>query len=240
MPRLHELQGLWRRSLLQFPDGRRDTATRVHWLQGSSLYADLRQPDDQPAFDGKTCHADLSQADCLALAQQQGFAGRLQDDGRGFEWQRIIDFQPRSSHADAGTLCFEGRVLVERGRDIDYLERWHRNDTAPTAPAAACCLRARQTGILALLVRVGNRFMFARDRAVPAPFGASLQACVQLADSVEAAQALVDCEISYGRVRGDDFVVTASTLPYRVGARLTPLAADWEITDSEGELAALL
>jgi hypothetical protein len=71
------LPGLWRRSLLAWADGRRDTTTRVHWLQGPSLYADLRQPEARPSFAGVTGFDDLDTTQIAWMARQEAFAGRL-------------------------------------------------------------------------------------------------------------------------------------------------------------------
>jgi hypothetical protein len=234
-----ELRGLWRRSLLQLADGSRDTATAVHWLQGEGAFVDLRQPPGLPVCAAARALDDLSFEDCLALAAQQGFAGRLQPAADAFEWIRTIDYQPASPHADAGSLAFEGGLLVERGRDIDYLEHWHREPSDPIAPFAACALRARHSGVAALLLRVGPHFMWARGRAAPLAPGGSLRDRVAGAVDIAAARALIDCEISYGRVNAGVFAIAASTLPHRIGARLAPPGGDWEVLDSEGDLSAL-
>ena len=41
---VEKLRGLWTRSLIAWPDGKRDVTTQVAWLQGTGLFADLRQP----------------------------------------------------------------------------------------------------------------------------------------------------------------------------------------------------
>ena len=51
-PTIAALAGLWRRSLIMWPDGRRDTTTWVNWLQGGKSYIDLRQPRGRPDFSG--------------------------------------------------------------------------------------------------------------------------------------------------------------------------------------------
>ncbi len=234
-----ELRGLWRRSLLRLADGSRDTATAVRWLQGVGAFVDLRQPPGLPGCTGARSLDDLSFEDCLALAAQQGFAGRLQAAADSYEWIRTIDYQPATLHADAGTLAFEGGILVERGRDIDYLEHWQREPSDPIAPFGACALRARHTGVSAVLLRVGPHFMWARGRAAALAPGRSLRDCVAGADGIAAARAMIDCEISYGRVDAGGFEIAASTLPHRTGARLEPAGADWELLDSEGDLSAL-
>src|SRR5450631_1431310 len=141
MPQIQDLIGLWQRSLVAWPDGRRDTTTCVRWLQGREMFVDLRQPTPLPGFPHALSINDLSMRDCACLATQQGFAGRLRFDGRHFEWARQIDFQPKSPIADAGSLEWQADVLVERGRDVDYIEHWHRDGAAATVPQGAVELR---------------------------------------------------------------------------------------------------
>ncbi|MGA9025997.1 MAG: hypothetical protein WB440_08085 [Steroidobacteraceae bacterium] len=250
-----ELQGLWRRSLIEWPDGGRDTTTVVRWLQGASAFADLRQPCLGPDFAQVHALAELSLADCAWLARQEGFAGRLGTDGAFFEWARTIDFQPQSPHADVGALWWEGQLLVEHGRDIDYLEHWQRA-AAAGGPTAALALRDPLQGVRGVLLRVGADFMYARDRAIPLPALPTLGACIAAAAGTAQARALVDCEISYGSVQSVGFRILASTLPYRVGDllgqrlmgdalimqdRLAPGmgARRWDVIDVEGDAAAL-
>jgi len=192
MPAVAELRGLWQRSLIVLPDGSRDTTTEVRWLQGLRAYADLRRPSPIPDYSHVSKLADLTQHDCLRLADQQGF------------------------------------------RDAD----------APTEPAAGALLRDSRTGSQAMLVRVGEHFMFARDRPVSQPPltspppGQTLRDCVAAASSLRECQALVDCEISFGTATGLAFHITASTLPYRIGDMLT-LDPRWDVVQSEGDQAAL-
>jgi hypothetical protein len=250
------LQGLWRRSMIAWPDGSRDTTTRVYWLQGLRACADLRQPataDAPPDLSGVNALQQLSIGHCLWLAQQQGFAGQLGFDGTHYEWRRSIDFQPNAAGADAGSLCWQGEILVETGRDIAYVEHWHRDSSAPTLPAAAVTLRDADENTAAALLRVGPLFMFARDRAQPAAAGRTLHECVAGSATLQQARALLDCEISFGNARASGFLITASTLPWRVGALLDPqlqhgylwtmdrapngaaLRRRWQIIGREGE-----
>jgi len=258
MPALRELRGLWRRSLIRFPDGRSDTTTHVHWLQGEQACIDLRQPADRADYSHAHCRNALSALDCAQLARQQGFAGTLAHRGDHFEWTRVIDFQPKSRSADAGSLHWEGDLLIERGRDIDYLEHWHRDDgpAGAAAAAAALALRDTATGVSGALLRVGPHFMYARDRALPAPADRSLAECVAAVYGLEQARALVDCEISFGTAGAGELRITASTLPYRVGdilyvdiedrrATMTDRSRDggvvtqaWDIVGAEGAIGA--
>jgi hypothetical protein len=200
-----------------WPDGRRDTTTQVRWLQGACAFADLRQPPALGDFSHCRGLADLSREDCGRLAEQQGFAGRFTFDGTHFEWARMIDFQPKALHADVGTLSWEDGTLIEKGRDVAYIEHWHRDDSAAAQPAAAIAFRAEPSGINGRLLRVGPWFMYARDRAGDLPRHRTLRECVSAAPTLSQAQALVDCEIAFGLVTPDGFLITASSLPYRVG-----------------------
>jgi hypothetical protein len=229
------LNGLWTRSLLVQPDGSRDTATSVAWLQGPSLYIDLRQPAGRPDFSHITSLADLTPADCAWLATQQGFAGTLRQDGAFFEWVRELDFQPPAG-PDAGRLFWQGGILVETGRYADYLEHWHR---APTLLSPGGALRLLgPDGRPAMLVRTGGDFMFARARHPDMLLtGISLPECIAGAATLQAAQALLDCEISQGRITNGFWRITRSTLPFREGAILAAdnrLASGWQILSREG------
>jgi len=211
--------GLWERSLIAWPDGRKDTTTFVAWLQGPGLFADLRQPINQPSFEGVACLADLQPRHLDWLTQQEGFAGRFVHAGDAFEWRRIIDFQCPSEAADAGFLAFSDGVLVERGRDIPYIEHWHQ--TSPRLSPYFAIRMQDENGFAGFLVRVGDIFMYARNRSVVLPTGGSL-ANLARDSSPQEARALVDCEISLGRVRDGSWLIGRSTLPFRVKTDLSP------------------
>lgn len=135
---LASLTGRWERTLLRDADGTVDTLSRVTWLQGPSLFVDLRLPGDGPA--------DLP---------AQGFAGRLTRDGRVFTWSHEVELG-RWDGADAATLEWEGGCLAERGAHAGYLEKW-RLAAARAAGLPCWGLRlARQGGQRAVLVRVGD------------------------------------------------------------------------------------
>jgi hypothetical protein len=237
---INSLRGMWRRSLIVLPNGTRDTTTRVHWLQTARLFADIRQPALLPQFAHAQVLNDLSYEDCAQLAEQQAFAGYLTFDGSHFEWVRLIDFQPMGPHADIGALRWENEVLIEEGRDVDYIEHWHRDASVGMQPTASAELRDSILGSKALLLRSGHYFMFARARPAQLPLLPTLRECVAAAATVEAARSLVDCEISVGVHANDAVRIAASTLPYRVGK---PLCADpsfqWEIIETEGDADAL-
>ena len=221
-PALSDMEGMWRRSLIAWPDGRRDVTTAVHWLQSASFYADLRQPADRPSFAGVGCLRQVRQDQIAWLARQEGFAGALLRDGTWFEWQRDLDFQPQSRYSDIGRLRFDGDMLIEEGFDVAYIEHWHR-ETMTDYPDAAARLRDRHNGCTGFLVRLGVAFMVARTRAFPLPPFRSLSDYALEAPSLQDAQDLVDCEISIGTVAQDGWVIENSSLPFKEGRRLCPV-----------------
>lgn len=254
LPQIEDMAGLWRRSLIAWPDGRRDTTTSVSWLQGLAAYIDLRQPADRPAFTGVAALADLEAEDIAWLARQEGFAGTFVFDGTWFEWQREIDFQPQALYSDAGSLRYEDDYMVEEGRDVPYVEHWHR-DGLPGREVAAARL-ASDDGAAALL-RVGDLFMYARGRTIALDGGRHLSEHVAGAASLAQAQAMVDCEISLGRIRDGAWIIRHSTLPFRECLNLAPkvrsnrleiretdaagqtFARSFQLDKVEGELSAL-
>jgi allophanate hydrolase len=221
IPGVAGLQGLWRRSLISWPGRGSDTTTTVRWLQGPRAYIDLRQPTPLPDFSHVRSLEDLTLEDCAWLARQEGFAGHLGFDGVYFEWHREIDFQPRAARPDAGSLHWEGNVLVETGREGDYIEHWQRDPALPNTPANSVDLQADRGSPKRTLLRVGPHFMFARERTIHLEAGyRSLAEYVAAAPDVARARELIDCEISFGEARQDGLRITASTLPYRVGTLL--------------------
>jgi hypothetical protein len=251
-----DLQGLWWRSLIVWPDGRRDNATHVSWLQGPTHYIDLRSPPHRPDFDGVRCLDDLTWEQISWLATQEGFAGHLRFDGKFFEWQRVIDFQPKVAYSDCGRLWIEAGIMVEEGRDIPYVEHWCRHDRAMPPPCWAIRLRDRQSGCDGFVVRVGSTFMYARGRKFVLPAGGTLSDCVQAAALLPEARALVNCEISIGRIDASGWIVERSSLPFREGCHLdlavrsngekahtadatasgVSCTRDWDVIESEGEI----
>lgn len=218
-PALGELGGAWTRLLLVQADGVRDSDTLVTWLQGPVRYADLRQPRGFRDFDHVRGLRDLTFDDCLWLAESQGFAGVLRRDGDCFEWVRDLDFQPPAPAPDVGRLFWRDDLLIEEGRDICYVEHWHRDPLRAVRPSGALALRSN-TGLQGGLVRVGDDFIYSRAREASLPAMPDLAACVRAYP--EAAQDLVNCEISCGVIAGAQWLITRSTLPFRVGDDLSP------------------
>lgn len=251
-PSLETMPGLWRRSLIAWPDGRRDTTSFVNWLQGPGLYLDLRQPVGRPDFSGMGSLSALGHEALMWLATQEGFAGELVEEDGWFEWRRDIDFQPKAVYSDRGRLWVEGATMIEEGKDIPYIEHWHREPIAGT-PSWAARLEDRETGQKGAIARMGGLFMLARERCCSTPAGLSLAECVAGAAGIARAREFLDCEISQGAVTSAGWIVQRSTLPYRETKPLLPVlngglletqdqdhagkpfTRRWEITDLRGE-----
>ena len=200
--------GVWQRTLLSTTDGRRDTRTRVYWLQTARLFADLRIPLPAPAG-------------AAALATQAGFAGVTEVTGERCQWHRVIDFQPASGELDIGRMRFETPArLLEDGLDGSYHEVWERLPES-LGRNWGTWLRGAD-GRQGCLLLAGDCFLFAADRARTPPARASL------AELAEADAGWLDFELSFGRHDGGatPWRIELSTLPARVGQALLPAAAD--------------
>ncbi|MDH6108540.1 hypothetical protein P3T36_007716 [Kitasatospora sp. MAP12-15] len=229
-PALADLPGVWRRTLVREADGSTDRVSAVTWVQGPALFGDLRRPPGLDEVVGRAPLAQLDRPQLLALCEQKAFAGTLEQDGDRFSWVRQIDLHPSAPLPDAGTLHWADGVLVEEGLHEAYLEHWEPVER-PSAPggrppgglAAAALLDDPAEGCAGVLVRVGSWFCYARDRSAPlptrlVPLAEQVRGC---ADRAQAA-ALLDCEVSIGRVHADRWEIVASTLPQRVGVHLRP------------------
>ncbi len=251
-----DMQGLWWRSAIVWPDGTAVRETSVWWLQGRRAFIDLRQQHSALPV-GARCLADLSLEDMLSLARQEGFGGYLSKENGFFEWKRVIDFQPVSPYSDVGSLNWRGDVLVEEGRDVKYVEDWHRSAEGPS-PCAAVRLDGKDDGRTALVVRVGALFMYARSRGVEIPPGQTLAQALSGASSLKAARERIDCEISFGQIMLGSWRIFYSTLPYKawswftleeqgrtlltsdIDAKGHPTTRRWRLSASEGDLGELL
>ena len=225
MPDAIRYRGLWQRLLLSLPGRPVDTLTRVDWLQGDGFFVDLRQPPDLAGMVSARCLVELSPAEALALAAQEAFAGRFVLSGDEAEWQRGIDFRP-CPLGDRGRLEDHGDLLIEHGIEADYIEYWQREPQTATGTSGSALFRSEGDGCIAILVRQGNRFGYARDRQRPLERHEVLAELLRDA-SPEAARDLIDCEVSLGTVTAGGWRIDRSTLPWRKGARL--IAANSQI-----------
>ena len=222
MPEVAALQGLWSRSLIEWPDKTRDTRSAVTWLQGPSRFADLRQPPGAPDVSGVRSLADLTETQVTWLVEQEGFAGTLVKTLDVFEWRRRIDFQPPSVLPDRGRLTTADGVMIEEGVALPYVEHWHHaGGDEPTA--ALELIDDASSGCAGMLVIAGGRFMYVRARLRTFPPGTHLRDHVGPGSAPDDVREALDCEISLGTITADAWRIDRSTLPYRVLNRLGPV-----------------
>lgn len=237
-------RGVWQRTLLETPEGS-DTATTVFWLQAGRWHADIRLPDGRPDFSGIRSLAECGPAQIAWLAGQQGFAGittvSAAPDGREIcQWHRLVDFQPPAATPDAGAMRFRGDELTETGVHAHYLETWRR---LPDSAHGRMVLQLhdpadRPCRPMRLLMVTGRHVMHVRSRSAPWPAGVAPG--TSLADLAGAGKtALLDFEISFGRLGPDGWTIARSTLPWRENAtiamRIGRLDGDWLEVDFDGD-----
>jgi hypothetical protein len=151
-----DLPGVWRRGILVEPDGRRDEASAVYWLQALTLYGDIRQEggaEDQ-------------------AQRMTAFAGRLSERDGVFRWERTLVTSPADGPPDDGHLVWErepeagaGGILREDGVHASYWETWHRI-AGPSADDFAAELFEPVEGRRGFLVTIGG-FAFFGVSAAP-------------------------------------------------------------------------
>lgn len=235
--------GVWVRTLLETPEGR-DTTTWVRWLQTGLWHGDLRVPADA---ERDTAHG---------LARQQGFAGTTAitrpdpDRPEVCTWQRTIDFQPPRSTPDEGHMVFEtpDRV-IETGLHGRYLEVWERLPGSLGRRIALAGMDADGQPTAERLLVAGDWLMYLHPRAADWPDGTApdqtLSGVVQRHPG--AAEALLDFQISFGRVDQGVWTVERATRPALEGQALPcalhrldalrarvergPLAGEWRVLE---------
>jgi hypothetical protein len=222
-------RGVWVRTLLETPQ-RKDTSTFVRWMQTSLWHADLRVPPGLSL--GST--PDL-------LATQQGFCGITQvspsAQGEVCTWHRKTDFQPPRPDVDAGLMVFETpERVIETGIHADYLEVWERlPDSTGRFVALGGLLPSGASSLDRLLV-AGSYAMRVLPRAVNWPEsslpGQTMGEVMRAHPS--SARALLDFEISFGRLDDDGWLIEQSTLPELCGTKL-PLSLH-KLSDSRATM----
>lgn len=224
-------RGLWQREFIRLGDGTEDRTTRVFWAQTSSWFIDLRVPNNRAPHLVKSGFGDLTLDDCLTLAAQKGFAGRLSVKGSRCTWHRLLDYRPPTGRSDTGEVVVRGDTLRERGDAsavlaTDYEELYIRRVSVDKGCVA---LALKEGGSSwcgngpAVLILLGDKFLFARGRPEPLSQAESLADLVRAAwpDRRRIAQ-LLDCEVSMGDIGPGEWRVTLSTVPRREQQRLMP------------------
>ncbi|MCW2601236.1 MAG: hypothetical protein JWM02_3065 [Frankiales bacterium] len=112
------LVGRWQRSLLATARGHRDTTTDVSWLQGRTLYVDLRTPVPAADLSAVRCLRDLSTDQAVALAA----------DG---PWARWVRWSTSSHPPGLSTRSRPGLMPLQRRPQVQRLS--HARRPAPDA-----------------------------------------------------------------------------------------------------------
>lgn len=222
-----DLVGCWRRSWIEHADGSRDDSSIVVWLQLGSDMADLRVPGHRGSVTGRAGFAECSLDELRALAESDSSSGvtvctpvTLGEDGRRrataewFDGDDGIAFQPVTAFPEPGLLEWvDDDVMIERAPSGAYVEEWR------VLPGTRGPLEHRIAADGTHVYRAGDAAIVVRDRSQPIAEVARLAELVAACgDDRERLLALADCEFSFAVRRDGEFVVEASTLPWREGA----------------------
>ena len=220
------MYGCWKRAWIEFSDGSIDDSSRVVWLQTPSLMVDVRIAADRPDLTSRAGTHDCTLEELQAVACSDGSSGYTEcgpvvTDGNGVRtatasWHTRghgVNFQPVSAFPEPGLMSWsdDGTVMIERAPSGAYVENWqlvpHSRD--PLTFAAFADRQVYRAGDVAVLVR---------DRSIPVPRLARLPDLLhEYQHDRPAIEALLDCEFSVTERRGSEWVVTASTIPWREG-----------------------
>ncbi|WP_299476771.1 hypothetical protein [uncultured Roseibium sp.] len=219
-----DIRGLWRRAFIKAPaevPDFEDHETHVYWFQADSLFTDLRIPARFSNGLPVACLAELDQADLMALADAEGFAGRSSVVGSVCTWERVINLQGPETGRDIGRLQRTSGGLFEYGVNADFVELWlHQkiNGTAPEGRVLTC-----DGGLWGFLISSESRFLFALDRParknLTLPWKEALAHALTNADRDQLAD-LFQAEYSFGRIVDGSAMIELSSHPNRVGAVL--------------------
>lgn len=223
-----ELFGCWSRAWIEFADGRRDTETRVWWLQLPSRVADVRLAPGLARLRGRGGFDGCTIAELHELAGADGSSGvtrctPVESDQAGVrrataEWLTRgvgVNFHPVSAFPEPGWLEWsaDGTVLIERAPSGAYTEEWH------LVPGSADRLEHRRGDDGSEVFVTGPVAARVRDRADEIPLARLTELVEAAGDDRERIAALLDCEFSVAidEGDGDGYVITASTLPWLIG-----------------------
>lgn len=221
------LRGCWQRAWIEFADGTRDDTSLVVWLQLESEMADVRLPARRGTVVDRSGFDDCSLDELRALVDSESSSGvtvcspvAVGTDGvrsARAEWvdgPHSVGFQPVSAFPEPGLLEWVADdVLIERAPSGAYVEEWHR------LPGTTHPLHHVIDADDRHIYRAGDAAVLVRDRRPPLPRIARLdELAAECGDDRDRLVALVDCEFSFARRRDGNYVIEASTLPWREGA----------------------
>jgi len=222
------MYGCWRRAWIEFADGSVDDTTMVWWLQTESQMVDVRISAHRPDFSSRSGLHDCTLAELGALAAEDASSGFTEcgpvvvgingtrqataswNTGSG------VNFQPVSLFPEPGLMTWndDATVMMEYAPSGAYVEEWR------LVPGSRDPLLVRLDG-LAAVYRAGDVAVYVRDRAASIPRKARLVDLVdEYAEDRAVVESLLDCEFSVAERTGSDWVIAASTLPWRQGELL--------------------
>jgi hypothetical protein len=219
--------GCWKRAWIEFADGSRDDTTNVVWLQTESSMADVRIAADRAAsLRDRAGLQECTIDELRAIASVDASSGftecgpvAIADDGTRTataEWHTRgfgVNFQPVSAFPEPGLMSWndDATVMMERAPSGAYVEEWQ---LVPGSREHLSVIQVDDETIY----RAGPIAVFVRDRRVGIPRPARLLELIEEhADDRPMMEALLDCEFSVAELTGDQWMITASTLPWREG-----------------------
>jgi hypothetical protein len=222
--------GCFRRRCITYFDGTEDTTTEVLWLQSRGLTADFRRRGSSPRAPSLAAIERLPEPERMALARVEGGIARTRWDGRHMTWTGWEAFQNHAKWPEPGRLERVGSCLVEHAPSGAYVEDWRVEPCGP-GPLIGLWLideRDRGSGVSVHrgggLIVCGQRAAFVRGRPAPLPPGERLEALVVGERATrERLAAVFSCDAAFAEARGDTFLVTHATLPWREGSALSSL-----------------
>src|SRR6185295_7932554 len=132
-------------------------------------------------------------------------------------WTSELNFQPPSDELDTARLVRLGeRRVDEHALDGSFVEHWWRVSDGDARFLAIETRRNRR--LERFLVVAGDHFVYARNRKSDLPRAESLRKLFeQTTPGRDQMIAMLDCEVSYGLVRGGSraWQIVSSTLPWR-------------------------
>ena len=214
---IESVQGLWVRQYLEV-DGDVDKTTQVNWMQAGHTHIDLRLA---PAFLELPAVPLYQQASgaLLEIAAATAFAGVTNIDDCQCTWTRQINYQGPLFEPDVGVLSWSGDTLIEKGVHSAYEEGWAKMTEVPGRDLILC----DESGCRLFLCVVADNFSLARANPL------AMQRPLSLVDSVREALGnadesalleLFDQEFCFGKIKHGYGVISASTMPARVGAKV--------------------
>jgi hypothetical protein len=230
-------RGCFFRRAITFFNGATDTTTLVVWIQSRALPFDLRLAPGRPRPRDLEELRRLPLEDVVRLAEAEGglaestFQARPTATSGSMNWGGWVRAQVHDGWPEPGELRRVGDCLTEFAPSGAYVEDWRAQRSSPGMLVGLVLLTEKDARTGAVLhaggglVVAGDHAGFVRGRPTALPAFPHLVDCVRAADGArERWDDVFRFEASYAtRSASGDYVVAASTLPFREGRRLISL-----------------